>query len=186
MAASVERLIEHFHVDRVVILQSMPAPAPHTRPVHVTGYASDQACWVTAKASRGSSRWGLVHEPADAAARRARQGRPRPGCARPALPVRDRVPGRGPCTARPGRSGRRFGAADRWPVGAISPGHPAPDRVADRAVARGARGRGAARRAIRTVDRPARPDPAARGAQRGRDCAEVEEFLKGLDRPDEQ
>lgn len=41
MAASVERLIEHLHVDRVVILQSMPAPAPHTRPVHVTGYASD-------------------------------------------------------------------------------------------------------------------------------------------------
>lgn len=41
MVASVEQLIQRFNVDRVVILQSMPAPAPHTRPVHVSGYASD-------------------------------------------------------------------------------------------------------------------------------------------------
>lgn len=41
MAAAVENVIDQFRVDRIVILQSMPAPAPHTRPVHVSGFASD-------------------------------------------------------------------------------------------------------------------------------------------------
>lgn len=43
MAASIEELMNRFNVDRTVILQSMPAPAPHTRPVHVSGYATDPA-----------------------------------------------------------------------------------------------------------------------------------------------
>ncbi|MDI9629147.1 MAG: PAC2 family protein [Acidobacteriota bacterium] len=41
LAASVERVIERYRVERVIVLQSIPAPAPHTRPVHVTGFASD-------------------------------------------------------------------------------------------------------------------------------------------------
>lgn len=41
MVAAVESVIDQFRVDRTVILQSMPAPAPHTRPVHVSGFASD-------------------------------------------------------------------------------------------------------------------------------------------------
>ncbi len=41
MVAAVESVIDHFGVDRTIILQSMPAPTPHTRPVHVSGYASD-------------------------------------------------------------------------------------------------------------------------------------------------
>lgn len=41
MAASVQHVIEQLDVRRTVLLQSMPAPAPHTRPVAVTRYASD-------------------------------------------------------------------------------------------------------------------------------------------------
>lgn len=41
MVAAVEGVIDKYGVDRTVILQSMPAPTPHTRPVHVSGYASD-------------------------------------------------------------------------------------------------------------------------------------------------
>lgn len=41
MIASIEYVIEHFGVHRTVILQSFPAPTPHTRPVHVSGFASD-------------------------------------------------------------------------------------------------------------------------------------------------
>lgn len=41
MAAAVEQVIDTFGVDRTVLLQSFPAPAPHTRPVHVSAFASD-------------------------------------------------------------------------------------------------------------------------------------------------
>ena len=41
MAASVRHVAEQLGVERTVLLQSMPAPAPHTRPVAVTRYASD-------------------------------------------------------------------------------------------------------------------------------------------------
>ena len=41
LAASIETLIADYRVERTVFLQSMPAPTPHTRPVWVSGYASD-------------------------------------------------------------------------------------------------------------------------------------------------
>ena len=41
MAASVRHVAEQLGVEQTVLLQSMPAPAPHTRPVAVTRYASD-------------------------------------------------------------------------------------------------------------------------------------------------
>lgn len=41
MAAGVRHLIEQLDVQRTVLVQSMPAPTPHTRPVAVTRYASD-------------------------------------------------------------------------------------------------------------------------------------------------
>lgn len=41
LAASIESLIADYRVERTVFLQSMPAPTPHTRPVWVSGYASD-------------------------------------------------------------------------------------------------------------------------------------------------
>lgn len=41
MVASIEDLITTLRVDRTIILQSMPAPTPHTRPVHISGFASD-------------------------------------------------------------------------------------------------------------------------------------------------
>lgn len=41
MAAAIEQVIDTFGVDRTVLLQSFPAPAPHTRPVHVSAFASD-------------------------------------------------------------------------------------------------------------------------------------------------
>lgn len=43
MAAAVNHLVDVFDVKRVVFLQAMPAPAPHTRPVYVSGFASDPA-----------------------------------------------------------------------------------------------------------------------------------------------
>lgn len=43
MASAIEDVINRFNVDRTLILQSMPAPAPHTRPVHVSGFATDPA-----------------------------------------------------------------------------------------------------------------------------------------------
>ncbi|MGI5950527.1 MAG: PAC2 family protein [Brooklawnia sp.] len=43
MAAAIEEVMNNFNVGRTVILQSMPAPAPHTRPVHVSGFATDPA-----------------------------------------------------------------------------------------------------------------------------------------------
>lgn len=41
MAASVNHVIEQLGVKQTVLVQSMPAPAPHTRPVAVTRFASD-------------------------------------------------------------------------------------------------------------------------------------------------
>ncbi len=41
MAASVNHVIDQLGVTRTVLVQSMPAPAPHTRPVAVTRFASD-------------------------------------------------------------------------------------------------------------------------------------------------
>lgn len=41
MAASVAHLIEQFDVQQTVLLQGIPAPAPHTRPTVITQYASD-------------------------------------------------------------------------------------------------------------------------------------------------
>ncbi len=41
MIASIENLMEGFDMGRVLILQSVPAPTPHTRPIQVTGFASD-------------------------------------------------------------------------------------------------------------------------------------------------
>lgn len=43
MAASVRHVVEQLEVERTVLVQSMPAPAPHTRPVAITRYASDPA-----------------------------------------------------------------------------------------------------------------------------------------------
>lgn len=43
MAAAVADVIDRFGVDRTVILQSFPAPTPHTRPIHVSGFATDPA-----------------------------------------------------------------------------------------------------------------------------------------------
>lgn len=41
LAATVTHLIEQLAVERAVLVQTMPAPAPHTRPVVVSRYASD-------------------------------------------------------------------------------------------------------------------------------------------------
>ncbi|WP_040160808.1 proteasome assembly chaperone family protein [Nigerium massiliense] len=41
MAATVEHLIDQFDVEQTVLLQAMPAPAPHTRPVAITPFAND-------------------------------------------------------------------------------------------------------------------------------------------------
>lgn len=41
MAAGVRHLIEQLDVQQTVLVQSMPAPTPHTRPVAITRYASD-------------------------------------------------------------------------------------------------------------------------------------------------
>lgn len=41
MAAGVRQIVEQLDVPRTVVLQSIPAPAPHTRPVAVTRFASD-------------------------------------------------------------------------------------------------------------------------------------------------
>ena len=43
MAAGVQYVIDQLGVRRTVLVQSMPAPAPHTRPVAVTRFASDPA-----------------------------------------------------------------------------------------------------------------------------------------------
>ncbi len=42
-AASIDQVVGMFGVGRVVILQAFPAPAPHTRPVQVSTFASDAA-----------------------------------------------------------------------------------------------------------------------------------------------
>lgn len=39
MVGTVEYLIDQFDIQQTVIVQSVPAPAPHTRPLHVSGYA---------------------------------------------------------------------------------------------------------------------------------------------------
>lgn len=41
MAAAVQKVIDRFGVERTVILQSFPASTPHTRPIHISGYATD-------------------------------------------------------------------------------------------------------------------------------------------------
>ena len=41
MVAAIDHVIEEFDVQRTVMLQTFPAPAPHTRPVLVTRFASD-------------------------------------------------------------------------------------------------------------------------------------------------
>jgi len=41
MAAAIEHVITEFDVQRTVLVQTFPAPAPHTRPVLVTRFASD-------------------------------------------------------------------------------------------------------------------------------------------------
>ncbi|MFV0406526.1 MAG: PAC2 family protein [Propioniciclava sp.] len=43
MAAAVAHLIEQLDVSQTVLVQTMPSPAPHTRPVVVSRYASDPA-----------------------------------------------------------------------------------------------------------------------------------------------
>ena len=43
MAAAVKYVIEQLGVQRTVLVQTMPAPAPHTRPVVVTRYANDSS-----------------------------------------------------------------------------------------------------------------------------------------------
>ena len=43
MAAAVKYVIEQLDVRRTVLVQTMPAPAPHTRPVVVTRYANDSS-----------------------------------------------------------------------------------------------------------------------------------------------
>jgi len=43
MAAAIEHVIKQFDVTQTVLLHGFPAPAPHTRPVLVTQYASDPA-----------------------------------------------------------------------------------------------------------------------------------------------
>ncbi|WP_232547996.1 PAC2 family protein [Propioniciclava soli] len=43
MAAAVNHLVDQLDVQHTVLVQTMPAPAPHTRPVVVTQYASDPA-----------------------------------------------------------------------------------------------------------------------------------------------
>lgn len=43
MAAAVRHVIEQVDLERTVLVQSMPAPTPHTRPVPVSRYASDPA-----------------------------------------------------------------------------------------------------------------------------------------------
>lgn len=43
MSAGVQHVIDQLGVHRTVLVQSMPAPAPHTRPVAVTRFASDPA-----------------------------------------------------------------------------------------------------------------------------------------------
>jgi len=43
MAAAVRHVVEQTGVEQTVLLQTMPAPVPHTRPVAVTRYASDPA-----------------------------------------------------------------------------------------------------------------------------------------------
>lgn len=39
MVGTVEYLIDQFDIQQTVIMQSVPAPAPHTRPLHISGYA---------------------------------------------------------------------------------------------------------------------------------------------------
>jgi len=41
MAAAIEHVIDEFDVHRTVLVQTFPAPAPHTRPVLVTRFASN-------------------------------------------------------------------------------------------------------------------------------------------------
>lgn len=41
MAASVRHVVEQLDVRRTVLVQTMPSPSPHTRPVAITRYASD-------------------------------------------------------------------------------------------------------------------------------------------------
>jgi len=41
MVGAIEHVIEEFDVRRTVLLQTFPAPAPHTRPVLITRFASD-------------------------------------------------------------------------------------------------------------------------------------------------
>ncbi|WP_341728300.1 PAC2 family protein [Brooklawnia sp.] len=41
MITSIEHVMDGFEMGRVLILQSVPAPTPHTRPVHISGFASD-------------------------------------------------------------------------------------------------------------------------------------------------
>ncbi|NLI86580.1 MAG: PAC2 family protein [Propionibacterium sp.] len=41
MIASIEHVMDGFDIGRVLILQAVPAPTPHTRPIHVSGFASD-------------------------------------------------------------------------------------------------------------------------------------------------
>lgn len=43
MAAAVAYVVEQLDVKRVVMVQTMPSPAPHTRPVAITRFASDPA-----------------------------------------------------------------------------------------------------------------------------------------------
>ncbi|EPH02830.1 hypothetical protein HMPREF1531_02142 [Propionibacterium sp. oral taxon 192 str. F0372] len=41
LARTIDKVMNDLGANRAVFLQSMPAPAPHTRPVFVSGYASD-------------------------------------------------------------------------------------------------------------------------------------------------
>lgn len=41
MISSIENVMSGLDIGQVLVLQSVPAPTPHTRPVYVTGFASD-------------------------------------------------------------------------------------------------------------------------------------------------
>ena len=41
MSAAVRYVVEQLDVQRTVVVQTMPSPSPHTRPVAITRYASD-------------------------------------------------------------------------------------------------------------------------------------------------
>ena len=127
-------LVESLGVTRVVMLQAIPMPVPHTRPVTVTAHATRRDLIAAYPVYWGEMRIpGSVAALLEIRARRSRRRRPRGGRARAALPGPGHLPRGLADAAGAPEHADRAARADR-DAGGGGPGPPLRDRRADRPV----------------------------------------------------